>query len=127
MPRIELEPSDKEMANRWQMFTKFMLNRVDTGTLKRLIDDIKDGRNYVVNEEGNIVEDESSLIERANDDVQMRVIKKLEDTEEPIDVAERLYKKYSEKNSLPGFSSIERKAKVEVLEELLDEVDPNYE
>ena len=127
MPPIDLEPSDEMMAARWHMHTEFMLNRVDSATLKRLVDDIKDGRNFVVNEEGNIVEDEEGYIERNKEELNKRIIEKVESSQEKTQIVEDKLSKLKQKGSLPGFKSVKRQAKIEVLEELVEELDPENE
>jgi len=128
MSPINLEPSDSKMADRWHMQTEFMLQRVPSSDLKRMVDDIKDGINYQVDQEGNIVESELSPIDRDKSELNDRICEKVREAKKPVEEMREKLEELEKERELPGMKKDEkeRSAKIQVLEEILEEVDPNH-
>lgn len=118
-----LEVSDKEMVDRWQMHTEFMLNKVSASDLKRMVDDIRDGINYHVNKEGNIEEVELSPIERDLEELTDRYVEKVESVKEPEQIIEDEISDLRQRLNLPGAPASEKtEAKLKVLKKIKKEI-----
>lgn len=117
------------MVDRWQMTTEFMLQRVESHTLKRMIDDIKDGMNYKLSENGDLIEESLSPIDRNKSDLNDRLVEKVESETGAREAVEDKLSELKNRTDVPGMKqqSGERQAKVEVLEEVIDEVEKDGE
>lgn len=103
------------------MHTQFMLNRVNVSDLKRMVEQIKDGVNYQVNDKGNIEEVDLSPIERDLDHLLERHQRKVKRANNAETVVQNKLDELKDKNVLDSETDIDHK--IEVLEEVMGEID----
>jgi len=109
------------MVDRWHMHTQFMLNRVNVSDLKRMVEQIKDGVNYQVNDKGNIEEVDLSPIERDLDHLLDRHKRKVKQANNAETVVQNKLDELKDKNVLDSETDIDHK--IEVLEQVKGEID----
>lgn len=120
----ELEKSDQKMVDHWTVHTEYLLNRISSSEIKRMVDEVMDSVSFVVNEEGNIEKDEMSVIERDKGEVKSRAVKKLEKSKTARQAIEDKITQLERQIALPGLDH-DYEPKKEVLEEVLEEVSNN--
>jgi len=103
------------------MHTQFMLNRVNVSDLKRMVEQIKDGVNYQVNDKGNIEEVDLSPIERDLDHLLDRHKRKVKQANNAETVVQNKLDELKDKNVLDSETDIDHK--IEVLEQVTEEID----
>jgi hypothetical protein len=127
-PLIDLKPSDEDWVRSWMRSTEYMLGRLPSHEVKKMVDNVRDGRNYKVDAEGNLVSDkECGVIEMDKTCIRDRMLRELSDQRSVASRAHEMLSDLKERPAMPGRETKEQQAKIEVLEELLDGVQLHYE
>jgi len=121
LTKVDLEPSDSKMVDRWMMHTEFMLNRVKVNDLKKLIDDLRDAINYQLNEDGKLEKVDFTPIERRKDELNERAVEKVEDAKKPEQVIKSNLSRLKQDSNLPGMGD-NRNSQIKILEETLEDI-----
>lgn len=123
MPVLDIQPSDNKMFRRWHMLTEWLINRIDTDEVKRLIEDIEQAANYKVNAEGNIVEADYSTINRNKKELQDKMAEKISNEKQLTEFLRQRKKEIEESDEQHREREIAKIAEKDLIEEALQVVE----